>query len=342
MDRRIGVGFVGAGTATQAIHIPTLARLADVFEIRGVTDVDEDLARAVASHTGARVFPDTGAMAADPAVSAVCICSPERLHVVHALEAAAAGADAVLCEKPLGTDRAEAEALRAGFATHPVPLVVGTMHATDPVWVEAWPEARSAIGEILAIDSSIVLPFNSRFQAEGAETSGSTDAGSPLVETVAQAVRRRILMLSIHDLPLVRAIAGVRGEPHVLAATAVPPIGYSVLADLSGIALQILGSMRDHWEPEWDLHVIGTTGDFQLRFPPSFVQAGSAAATLRTRRDTRTFESVAVSGYEGEWLRISDILHGRAPVPEIETLVDDLLFALSLADQSAATVEDRG
>ena len=36
---RLGVGFIGAGAVTQAIHLPTLARLTAEFEIRQVFDV---------------------------------------------------------------------------------------------------------------------------------------------------------------------------------------------------------------------------------------------------------------------------------------------------------------
>ena len=46
MQSTLGVGFVGAGPVTQAIHLPTLARLGDEFAIRHVTDVDPVVAVA--------------------------------------------------------------------------------------------------------------------------------------------------------------------------------------------------------------------------------------------------------------------------------------------------------
>ena len=36
---RLRVGILGAGPVTQAIHLPTLARLSDDFEVRVVMDV---------------------------------------------------------------------------------------------------------------------------------------------------------------------------------------------------------------------------------------------------------------------------------------------------------------
>ena len=44
MDNKLGVGFIGAGSVTQAIHLPTLARLIDLFQVRQVYDVDADVA----------------------------------------------------------------------------------------------------------------------------------------------------------------------------------------------------------------------------------------------------------------------------------------------------------
>jgi myo-inositol 2-dehydrogenase/D-chiro-inositol 1-dehydrogenase len=40
----IGVGVIGAGPVTQAIHLPTLASLGDAFAIRHVMDVDQSVA----------------------------------------------------------------------------------------------------------------------------------------------------------------------------------------------------------------------------------------------------------------------------------------------------------
>ena len=52
--RRLGVGLIGAGAATQAIHLPTLATLTDRFHIAHVFDVDPATAAEVATRAGAR------------------------------------------------------------------------------------------------------------------------------------------------------------------------------------------------------------------------------------------------------------------------------------------------
>ena len=50
----LGVGFVGAGPVTQAIHLPTLARLTELFTVTDVTDIADEIAAWVAARVGAR------------------------------------------------------------------------------------------------------------------------------------------------------------------------------------------------------------------------------------------------------------------------------------------------
>ncbi|MEO8282975.1 MAG: gfo/Idh/MocA family oxidoreductase, partial [Pseudarthrobacter sp.] len=48
----IGVGILGAGPVTQAIHLPSLARLGHLLEVRHIMDVDPLVAEAVAGRAG--------------------------------------------------------------------------------------------------------------------------------------------------------------------------------------------------------------------------------------------------------------------------------------------------
>ena len=53
MTGQLGVGIIGAGAVTQAIHLPTLARLPDQFRVVTVMDVDAGAAELVAARAGA-------------------------------------------------------------------------------------------------------------------------------------------------------------------------------------------------------------------------------------------------------------------------------------------------
>jgi predicted dehydrogenase len=83
----LGVGILGAGPVTQAIHLPTLARLRDVFSVVRVMDVDADVAESVAARVGAAWTTSVEELLADPAVEIVAICSPHQFHAEQVIAA---------------------------------------------------------------------------------------------------------------------------------------------------------------------------------------------------------------------------------------------------------------
>ena len=137
MDNKLGVGFIGAGSVTQAIHLPTLARLIDLFQVRQVYDLDADVAARIAEGVGARSSRSLDDLLADEAVDVVAICSPHEFHAEQVVAACSAGKRAVLCEKPLAMSRAEANKIAAVFTETGVPILVGAMHTFDPGWRSA-------------------------------------------------------------------------------------------------------------------------------------------------------------------------------------------------------------
>ena len=122
------MGILGAGPVTQAIHLPSLARLRDILEVRHIMDVDPAVAESVAARVGARFSTSTEELLADPAVEIVAICSPHQFHAVQVIAACRAGKKAVLCEKPFAMNGEEAAAIAAVSAETGVPIVVGAMH----------------------------------------------------------------------------------------------------------------------------------------------------------------------------------------------------------------------
>jgi myo-inositol 2-dehydrogenase / D-chiro-inositol 1-dehydrogenase len=83
----IGVGFLGAGPVTQAIHLPTLSRLADQFQIAHVMDVDARTASQLADSVGARHSTSVDDLLADPNVDVVAVCSPHKYHAAQVVAA---------------------------------------------------------------------------------------------------------------------------------------------------------------------------------------------------------------------------------------------------------------
>ena len=107
-SREIGCAAASASSErdreSSALHLPTLARLAERFAVVHVSDGGSGGAAALAARTGARTRPGIDDLLADPRVEIVAICSPPHLHAAQVRAAVAAGKRAILCEKPLAHD----------------------------------------------------------------------------------------------------------------------------------------------------------------------------------------------------------------------------------------------
>ena len=100
---RIGIGFIGVG-GRGGSHVATIQRLirgGEKLEIVAVNDVFRYRLDQAVKATGAVGTMKHMELLANPAVDAVCIATPDRLHVPQAIDAVRAGKD-VYCEKPMG------------------------------------------------------------------------------------------------------------------------------------------------------------------------------------------------------------------------------------------------
>ncbi|MCX6499108.1 MAG: Gfo/Idh/MocA family oxidoreductase [Arthrobacter sp.] len=168
----LGVGILGAGPVTQAIHLPSLARLRDILEVRHIMDVDHAVAESVARRMGARFSTSLEELLADPEVDIVAICSPHQFHAAQVIAACRAGKKAVLCEKPFAMSGEEAASISAVSVETGVPIIVGAMHTFDPGWLAAEAAWGDFPHHVHTVRSSIVLPPNARFEDFATEIVG--------------------------------------------------------------------------------------------------------------------------------------------------------------------------
>ncbi len=341
----LGVGFLGAGPVTQAIHLPTLARLGDDFRVTHVSDIDLDVARFVADRVGARPSTSIDDLLNDPAVDVVAVCSPHQFHAAQVIAACQAGKRAVLCEKPFAMSGEEASEIAAVSARTAVPIVVGAMHTFDPGWEAVAQHWGGFAGSVHTVRSSIVLPPNPRMEDFATEVitrpspPPARDLGDPEVQ--AAMLSGGVMGLAIHDLPLVRRFLPHVDDLRVLSAHALAPFGYQIVVAAAGVRVELHAAMTATWRAEWVLEAFSDEQALRVDFTPSYVPAGSATATLRTADSATTFGPFQHNGYEGEWRRLAAIVHGKSPVPDSAALIDDLRFALAVAEQSAALSQSR-
>lgn len=328
----LGVGILGCGPVTQAIHLPTLATLTGRLRVVHVMDVDARAAGDVGARAGARWTTNVGELLADPEVEVVAVCSPHEFHAEQVEAACAAGKKAVLCEKPLAVDEQQAERIALASRSSGVPVVVGTMHVYDPAVRAAAAEWGDLAATARLVRSVILLPPNERF----IELSTEMQPAPPAIpETMSPDVplSGRILTLATHDLPLIRGFAPVVDDIHV--ARPLTPSGYDIAYRSGEVTVQLLASFHGHWRPDWTLAVWGTGLDLHIEFPPSYVLAGSATVTLRTPSCDRRW-SLPESGYQAEWQHVADIADELcAPAVEVEEAAADLRYALDLVSITA-------
>ena len=337
----IGVGILGAGPVTQAIHLPTLARLRDVFHVVTVMDVEATVAESVAGRVGASWTTSVEDLLANDEVHVVVICSPHQFHAAQVIAACRAGKRAVLCEKPFAMTQEEAEEIAAVSDETGVPIIVGAMHTFDPGWVTAKDNWGDLVAAAHTIRYSIVLPPNPRFEDFATEvitrpTWPLQDRRDP--DVAAGMVRGGIMGLAIHDLPLVRAFCLDFTNIEVLSCHVPATGGYLVDLRIGDKDVLVTGVHTDSWEPEWVFEAIGDEKSLRIDFTPSYVQAGSATAVLTDGHEQRVFGPYSYNGYEGEWRYLAGLVTGHAAPLDIQELIDDLTFALEIADKASHSV----
>lgn len=342
--RRLGVGILGAGPVTQAIHLPSLARLGNILEVRHIMDVDPAVAQSVAARVGAAHSTSVDALLDDPAVEVVAICSPHRFHAEQVIAACKAGKKAVLCEKPFAMNAEEAARISAVSVETGVPIVVGAMHTFDPGWLAAEKNWGDLPEKAHTIRSSIVLPPNARFEDFATEVVTRPAIGTPDysdAEVIKGMLQGGIMGLAIHDLPLVRRFTPDFEQIEVLQARHVRPFGYVVSLHTPSRTIELRAAMNSTWKPEWSFEAIADDAALRIDFTPSYVQAGSAVATFTRNsgvgNETTSHGPYGYNGYEGEWREVAELANGTKQPPSAKTLIDDLTFALAIAD---ATVEN--
>jgi predicted dehydrogenase len=130
-----GIGLIGAGGRGNSLF-KDVKRIRDAgfpLEQVAVCDVYRPRLENTAKLYNARAYSSSAELLKDPAVDAVFIATPDRLHAFHALEAVRAGKD-VYCEKPL-THWAQFDKLKElahEARAHRTIFQAGTQRISDP------------------------------------------------------------------------------------------------------------------------------------------------------------------------------------------------------------------
>ncbi|MCW4020488.1 MAG: Gfo/Idh/MocA family oxidoreductase [Candidatus Bathyarchaeota archaeon] len=110
MNNKVKVGISGLGRSGWRNHAGTLAQLPSMYDVAAVFDPIEERRREAAEKFGCKTHADFDSLIGNDEVELLVIATPSHLHAPQAFKALKAGKQ-VVCEKPMATSLAEADAM---------------------------------------------------------------------------------------------------------------------------------------------------------------------------------------------------------------------------------------
>lgn len=231
--RPLRVGVAGLGAVAQAVHLPLLAGLRETFQLAAICDLSGMLLGAVGERYRVPVeyrFRDVATMLDAVELDGLIVLTSGS-HGDVALAALQRGLP-VLCEKPLAATRAEAERLAAieGADHDGERLMVGYMKLFDPAVEEAVRVAHGPaepMGALRAVEVTVLHPSSesqlayahllpppddidpatlARLREQSSQL--EVEALGPAAATLGSLYGRILLGSVVHELAVIRAIAG--------------------------------------------------------------------------------------------------------------------------------------
>jgi scyllo-inositol 2-dehydrogenase (NAD+) len=320
MTKKLGVGVLGVGEMGRR-HAENLRRLVPNAQLIAVADALEDRARQVASELEIeKSFGSLEAMLECKGVDAIVIATPDKFHA-RAVSVAAAAGKAILCEKPLALDLADARAALAAVDKHKIYFQVGFMRRYDPAYSAAM--ERIEAGEI-----GVPVIFKSL---------GRDKEGPPLSYYHSQINGMLFYTNTIHDFDLARWMMQDEViELNAFTTSAIRPevtqFG-DVVASLVNLKFSkgAIGNIESHAQVQYGYDVrteiVGSKGSIQVgslhRTPATFLTTNGSITPIADY-----FLSTFADAYLAEVRDFVDrILNGRPP----SATGEDGLKALALA-----------
>ena len=306
MSEPVRWGLLGTAGIARKSLIPALQASA-LNRIVAVGSRDLARARAFAADIGAdvRAFGSYETMLDDPDIDAVYNPLPNHLHVPLTLEAARRGKH-VLCEKPIGLNRADAAAQKS------VPPGVLVMEAFmvrfHPQWLEVRRRVRAGdLGEVRAIQA-----FFSYYNDDQSNVRNQLDIGGGGIMDIG--CYPMVIGRFLFDADPVRAVALVDRDP----SFGTDRLATGILD--FGAGRQLGFTVSTQAAPHQRVSVVGTTGRLDVMIPfnaipnaPSTVLLDRGEALGDTAAERLTIE--AADQYERQVDAFARAVRGDEPLP---------------------------
>ncbi len=299
----VRLGVIGLGGIAQIAHLPALATLAGLFEIRHLCDLSPALLAAVSTRIPGepRSSKRVEAVLADPEIDAVLILTPSA-HGPETLAAVTAGKH-VFAEKPLCITVAELNEIEQAAASSGRVVQVGYMKTHEPM-VEAARRQFLVLDDPRLVRVTVLHPDESLQQSHHTllrfddvpnrelepmlqyEREASRAAIGDLPEPLSRLYLDLALGSLVHQTSLVRFIIGGPLGPvaELTAWPFAPEVPYGAPPSLS-LDAELYGDVRLRldwlWVPGYpeyfeEVEIFGVTGSLRLRLPPPNVPGARA------------------------------------------------------------------
>jgi len=133
--KTVAVGVAGLGRSGWDIHCALLAPMTDKYRIAAVFDGQAPRRDEAMARFGCRAYDSYDALLADGEVELVIVAMPSHLHAEYSIRALEAG-KAVVCEKPMATNLADADRMLAAARKSGHLLTVFQNRRYDPVFLK--------------------------------------------------------------------------------------------------------------------------------------------------------------------------------------------------------------
>lgn len=245
------IGVIGLGSIGQT-HIATWSSLG--YVLVAVADPVEAARIAALKNGDWQIYASGEELIQHADVDIVSICTPPAFHKDLAIAALAAG-KIVLCEKPMASTVADAEAMVAAAEASSGQLHVGFCHRFEPAMI--------AIKKLID-DGDLGVPITLRNRFAGVMTSPektwfsnrAISGGGSLADS------------TIHSIDIFRFLLGDSVEVRSLHSTQASDQGPALDVEDSGViilqnAAGAIGVLESSWRTppgEWSVTVYGTSG----------------------------------------------------------------------------------
>ncbi|MEA2064127.1 MAG: Gfo/Idh/MocA family oxidoreductase [Gemmatimonadota bacterium] len=157
--KKVRLGIIGCGIIANERHVPALLRLKDRFTVSALCNRTRPKAEAMAEKLGLdseNIWLDWRRMLDEAPVDAVLICLPIEMNCEVGSAAASAGKH-VLCEKPLGRNPEELDAIADLGAQHGVTYMCAENYHYEPTFAKAAHLVqKDAIGQVTVISWNLL------------------------------------------------------------------------------------------------------------------------------------------------------------------------------------------